>query len=155
MKEKKRSGLQKFADPPARAEEDLTNVRENLMFIMLDPVNRLKTVTDICKLAKISRTAYYKAVNDKAFMERYKEESRQLVQHALGPVVNSMVHQAQMGNTQAIRIVLEMAGLYSEKLDATVRNPPGESFRLDGLENLSDGELRALAEEAAAGGAGA
>jgi hypothetical protein len=154
MKEKKDNGLQKFADSPAR-EEDLTKIRENLMKIMIDPANRMKTVTDICKLAKISRTAYYKAVNDKAFMERYTEESKQLVKQALGPVVNSMVRQAQMGNTQAIKIVLEMAGIYSERFDVTHRNPPGESFHINGLENLSDEELEALAREAAAGGAGA
>jgi AcrR family transcriptional regulator len=133
----------------ANAAREASAGRERLMETLLNPEYRMMSVTAICRKAGIDRSTYYRAFENKDFVERYKARSKELVTHVLGPVVNALADQAKMGNTGAIKMVLEMAGLYVEPSDVTLRNPPGEALRVDGLASLSVEELRALAQESA------
>lgn len=92
-----------------------TRVEKALLDVLLNPKFRLKPVTVICKEANCSRTAYYNSMSNPKFKEYYKEMSVRLVEASIGPVVNSFVLEAKKGSYNHGKIILEMAGLYSDK----------------------------------------
>ncbi|MNW60860.1 hypothetical protein D3C74_388830 [compost metagenome] len=84
---------------------------------LLNPENRIKSVTDICKIAKVDRATYYRAFAKPHFAELYNKRSVDLVKQSVASVLNTFVREAQRGSFQHGKIVLEMAGIYTEKSD--------------------------------------
>ena len=123
--------------------DDLQNITEyiptekekNLLEVLLNPENRMKSITDICKLANCSRPIYYEAFSKPGFVAIYEQKSKELIKQSVGPVINTFVREAQRGSFQHGKVILEMAGLYTEqsKVDQTIRNPEGESFKIDSV----------------------
>lgn len=91
-----------------------TNAEAKLLEVLLDPSNRLKSITDICNLADISRTTYYKLMDKPEFMDFYNRKSAELAKNYLGPVMNAFVREATRGSFQHGKVLLEMAGAYKE-----------------------------------------
>lgn len=116
MDENKSTDLQLCTDT------GLTKKEQELLELLLNPQHRTKTVTEICKLADCSRTVYYKAFQKPEFKQKYEDEAKELVKQAIGPVVNTFIREALRGSFQHGKVILEMAGIYSEKssLDITV-----------------------------------
>ena len=88
-----------------------------LLEILLNPENRMKSITDICKLGKFSRDFYYRTMKKKDFKAYYKEMTRDLIHESVGPIVNAFIKEAKRGSFQHGRILLEMAEIYTEKTE--------------------------------------
>ncbi|MEN6312788.1 MAG: hypothetical protein ABFD25_00915 [Clostridiaceae bacterium] len=92
-----------------------TQSEQKLLDVLLSPEHRLKSITDICKVAGCSRVLYYSAFKKSEFNALYKQKSKELVDQSIAPVLNTFVREALRGSFQHGKVILEMAGLYSEK----------------------------------------
>lgn len=98
-------------------ERKLTKAEHSILEAMLNPENRMKNVADICKIAKVDRSTYYRAFQKPDFIETYKELSESLVKQSIAPLINTFIREAQRGSFQHGKVLLEMAGLYNKKDD--------------------------------------
>lgn len=105
------SSIQNFTD------YEPTEKEKNLLEVLLNPENRMKSITDICKLAKCTRPVYYEAFAKSGFVEIYNKCSVDLVKQSVSSVLNTFIREAQRGSFQHGKVILEMAGIYTEKSD--------------------------------------
>ena len=122
----------------------LTNAEQNLLEALLNPENRMKSVADICKAAKVDRSTYYRAFQKPEFVVIYNKQSLDLVKHNVASVLNTFVREAQRGSFQHGKVILEMAGLYAEKSDVKVSGTVKIS---NPYEDLTTEELKKLIED--------
>jgi hypothetical protein len=106
-------------------EKRLTPTEKRLIEALLDPNNRFKSITEICDTAKCSRNTYYRAFNKPHFREEYKRQAAALSERHLGQVMNAFVREATRGSFQHGRVLLEMAGVYTEKSKHEHSGPDG------------------------------
>lgn len=128
----------------------LTQKEENLIETMLDPGNRMKSITDICKLANCSRAVYYDAFAKPEFVAIYKERSIALAEKYLGSVMNAFVREAARGSFQHGKVLLEMAGAYRETTRKELTGKDGDPMEVSVTSRtaaLSKEEVLALAAE--------
>ncbi|OZV10782.1 hypothetical protein CIW83_18355 [Tissierella sp. P1] len=92
-----------------------TEKEKALLEVLINPENRMKSITDICKIAKCSRSTYYEAFSKPEFVEIYKQYSVDLVKQSVASVLNTFIREAQRGSFQHGKVLLEMAGVYTEK----------------------------------------
>ncbi len=97
-----------------------TEKEKNLLEVLLNPDYRMKSITAICKAAKCSRPIYYEAFSKPDFVKLYKSQSTDLVKQSVAPVINTFIREAQRGSFQHGKVLLEMAGIYSEKSDVSL-----------------------------------
>lgn len=93
--------------------ERLTHTRTKLVELLLDKEHYSKTVTELCKLASISRTTYYTAIAEPEFKELMDTAAKSMVASKLGVMVEAMTETASIvgrEGTQDRRTALEMAG---------------------------------------------
>lgn len=102
--------------------EQLTFARKKLLDAMLDPANRMKSIIKLCEIADISRGVYYKAMKDPAFVAELKERSLEVVIGFIPSSINALGKKAASGDIKAISIVLEMAGMHSNRISVDVPN---------------------------------
>ncbi len=95
-------------------EYKLTEKESILIEVMLNPDNRMKSITDICKIANCTRTTYYESFSKAGFKAIYESKAKELVKNAVGPVINAFIKEAVRGSYQHGKTILEMAGVYSE-----------------------------------------
>jgi hypothetical protein len=98
-----------------QTEYQLTEKEKALLEVLLNPEYRTKSITDVCKIANCTRSTYYEAFSKPGFKAIYEERTKELIKQSIGPVVNSFVREAIRGSFQHGKVILEMAGLYSEK----------------------------------------
>jgi hypothetical protein len=98
-----------------RTEYQFTEAEQKLLDVLLNPDYRMKSIKEICAIAAIGRTTYYAAFKKPEFQALYKAQSRALVDQSIAPVLNTFVREALRGSFQHGKVILEMAGLYSEK----------------------------------------
>lgn len=122
-------------------EYEPTEKEKNLLEVLLNPENRMKSITDICKLAKCTRPVYYEAFSKSGFVEIYKQGSVDLVKQSIGSVLNTFIREAQRGSFQHGKVILEMAGIYTEKSDIKVS---GSLEVNNPYQGLTTGELKKL-----------
>ncbi|MFA5153983.1 MAG: phBC6A51 family helix-turn-helix protein [Clostridia bacterium] len=91
-----------------------------LMEVLLNPEHRMKSVTDICKTANISRQHYYNIVKKQEFNELCKQTATDLVKAEILPLIYTGIKEAKRGSFQHWKVLMEMAGLYSEKQNMQV-----------------------------------
>lgn len=94
---------------------ELTEKEKALLEVLINPDYRMKSITDICKIAKCSRSTYYEAFSKPHFVEIYKQQSMDMVKQSVASVLNTFVREAQRGSFQHGKVLLEMAGIYTEK----------------------------------------
>ena len=92
-----------------------TPCEQRILEVLLNPENRKKTVTEICRIADVDRKTYYNAFKKPEFVELVKEESRRLVQAAILPTIHTFIKETEKGSFQHGKVLLEMADLYREK----------------------------------------
>jgi hypothetical protein len=104
-------------------ETRLTGMEQKILEAKLNPDYRLLNITEFCKLVGCSRPTYYKAFKNPVFMEKYKDDSKELIRQSTGPIINAFIKEAVRGSFNHGKILLEMMGLYEEKtqVDANVR----------------------------------
>lgn len=128
--------------------EKLTPAQARLLEVLLDPANRLRSVTDVCQMAEITRDTYYQAFKRPMFVKRYEEQSKDLALRHAGPVMNAFVREATRGSFQHGKVILEMAGLYTPKEKMELTGKDGGPIKVQeqpiDLSKLTDAELVAL-----------
>ncbi len=92
-----------------------TEKEKILLEALLNPENRMKSITDICKVAKCSRNVYYEAFAKEGFTDLYNKMSYDIVKQNVGSIINTFIKQAQRGSFQHGKVLLEMSGMYTEK----------------------------------------
>jgi hypothetical protein len=130
--------------------ERLTQKQQMLLEYMLNPENRHKPVTQICKDLGISRKMWYEAMERPRFQTLYQEQSVAMTKHAVGPVINSVIKEATRGSLGHQKLVLEMAGVYTPKQQLEHSGPAGGPIKSEAttkhdLSKLSTEELKQLA----------
>lgn len=106
-------------------EKRLTPAEKRLIEALLDPGNRFKSISEICNTVNCGRQAYYRAFNKPHFREAYKRQAAALSERHLGQVMNAFVKEATRGSFQHGKVLLEMAGVYSEKTKHEHSGPDG------------------------------
>lgn len=104
---------QKLTNKDQKYTPNKTELR--LLEVILDPFSWIKSVVDVCKMAKISRMTYYEIFKRPEFCALYRNESVKLLRRAAAPMVNALVREACRGNVPAIKIALEILDIYAEK----------------------------------------
>lgn len=104
------------ADNPSQkcSEYKPTKAEAKLLEVMLNPAYRLKSISEVCEIAGISRRQYYNIFAKPEFVDHYKQESKALASKHIGQVLNAFVKEASRGSFQHGKVLLEMAGLYQE-----------------------------------------
>jgi hypothetical protein len=128
---------------------ELTKIEERIIEVLIDPQNRMKSVTDICGLVPCDRKTYYNAFKKPGFVAIYKEVSKELVNKAVGPVINAFIKEASRGSFQHGKVLLEMADLYSEKVKQEITGKDGGPIKTESVNpidysNLTDEEVKIL-----------
>lgn len=121
----------------------LTKKEKMLLEALLDPANRMKNVSEICRLVPCDRSVYYRAFDNPAFVEEYTKMSKELAHRHLSQVMNAFVKEAVRGSFQHGKVLLEMAGVYTEKVK---QEHSGQISQKVDLSGLSVEELRKLAK---------
>ncbi|MGE5584067.1 MAG: phBC6A51 family helix-turn-helix protein [Bacillota bacterium] len=118
-------------------EKRLTPTERRLIEALLDPSNRLKSISEICDMVNCSRKTYYRAFDKPHFREEYKRRAAALSERHLGQVMNAFVKEATRGSFQHGKVLLEMAGVYSEKTKHEHFGPDGGPIPVT-LEDLQE-----------------
>lgn len=116
----------------------LTPTEKRLIEALLEPNNRFKSISEICDTAKCSRNTYYRAFNKPHFREEYKRQAAALSERHLGQVMNAFVREATRGSFQHGRVLLEMAGVYTEKSKHEHSGPDGGPIQWVDLVRLAN-----------------
>lgn len=95
---------------------------EKLLEVLLNPQYRMKSITEVCRIAEIDRSTYYRAFAKPGFNELYKQKSIELVNQQVAPVINAFVAEAKRGSFQHGKVLLEMGGVYTEKQQVEATN---------------------------------
>jgi len=91
---------------------DVTDAGIRLLEIVTRPECRTMTITKQCELAGISRVTYYSLFKDDNFKRTYAELCKTMLLAGAAPASQALNAQAAMGDTAAIKILLELAGIY-------------------------------------------
>lgn len=102
-----------------QAEYTPSRTELQLLEVLLDPASRLKPVTELCKEAGINRATYYTIFGRPEFKKLYREQSLSIIQRALAPICHAVIREAVRGSAQHAKMGLEMADVYTEKLEVT------------------------------------
>lgn len=109
----------------------------------LNPENLHKSVTDKCKLAKISRTQYYEIYKKPEFKPLVKNMALQLVASNVIPTIHAVARESKRGSAIHNKMILEMADLYAEKTKTELTGKNGGPIETvnHNFSYLSDDEL--------------
>ena len=91
-----------------------TACERKILDALLDPANKYKTVTELCRVADVSRDVYYDAFKKPEFQAYYRYLTLELVKQSVAPVINTFIKEATRGSFQHGKVLLEMAELYQE-----------------------------------------
>lgn len=129
-----------------------TQKEERLIEVLLDPANRMKSITDICGMVPCDRGTYYNAFDKPGFIELYTRKSQELAKKHLGQVMSAFVREAVRGSFQHGKVLLEMAGAYKETTRKEITGKDGDPVESNvnvttRTSGLSKEEVAALAAE--------
>jgi len=113
------------------AQHGVTDAGARLLKVLADPMNRTMKMVNKCELADISQDTYYRLFGkDERFMQAYRELCQSTVLSQAIVAIHGLTAQAAMGDTQAAKLVLELAGFYqpSAKVEHTHTMEAGESL---------------------------
>lgn len=94
------------------ARNDLTDAAIRLLEVVTRPECRTMNITKQCEIANISRTTYYALFKDENFKKAYTELCQTMLLSGAAPASQALNAQAAMGDTVAIKMLLELAGIY-------------------------------------------
>ncbi len=123
-----------------------TVAERRLLDALLSPENRFLNVLRLCKKAGVSRPTYYLAFSKPGFVALYKEMSIRLAERVIGPVMATFADEAVRGSFQHGKVILEMAGVYSEKQVHEHTGKDGGPIEVS-LEDMTDEQLLERAEQ--------
>jgi hypothetical protein len=99
-----------------------TAAEERLLEVMMHPENFGKSITEKCRIAEIDRQTYYNAMKKPEFVELYNSYNKEMIRSTIGEVIQATKNFGIRfpGNHQDRKILLEMAGAYTEKQEVKV-----------------------------------
>lgn len=97
-----------------------TKQEKKLLEALLNPELRTKKISVICDTIKLDRNVYYRAMKKEGFRELLNREAKALVGESVIPIINAFKKQAEKGSFFHGKILLEMAGMYTEKQEIKV-----------------------------------
>lgn len=102
-------------------EYKLTVAGERLFKTLIDPEHLGQNVSEICSIADVSRPTYYKLMKDEEFTTLVSDTAKALVMSRMGEVVAASFKYAMEERGHSDRkMLLTMAGMYSDKQETTV-----------------------------------
>lgn len=102
-------------------EYKLTVAGERLFKTLIDPEHLGQNVSEICSIADVSRPTYYKLMKDEDFTTLVSDTAKALVMSRMGEVVAASFKYAMEERGHSDRkMLLTMAGMYSDKQETTV-----------------------------------
>jgi len=142
----------RMAETVTKVDEYRPTAKEKrLVEAMSDPKNRNLNITELCKVAGISREAYYQMMRKPAFVEYYKRIQYEVVKSSIAKVLQSTIKFAIENPKchQDRKMLLEMSGMYTPKqeVDTNIGNKDGKPFETAqhvDLRGLSAAELAQL-----------
>jgi hypothetical protein len=108
---------------------------QKLLDVLMDPESRVLTVTARCEKAGVDRTVYYDAFKKPGFVRLYRDMCVSLISQNLGPIIRAFEKEAMKGSYNHGKVLLEMAGLYTEKKE--VSGPGGGPIQLAAVQTAS------------------
>lgn len=94
------------------AQNEVTEAGVKLLEVVTRPECRTMTITKQCELAGISRGTFYNLFKDDNFKKAYTELCQTMLLAGAAPASQAAIAQAAMGDMNAVKIILEMAGIY-------------------------------------------
>jgi len=88
-----------------------------LLEVLQNPEHYKKTVTEKCRIAEIDNATYYRAMAKPEFCDYYNNLIRAQLKSSVGEIIQATRNFGTRfpGNHQDRKILLEMAGAYTEK----------------------------------------
>lgn len=104
-----------------------TPKEKKLIEVLCDPEHRHKNITKICQVAGISREAYYRMFRKPQFVAYYHRVQFEVVKQAAAKVLAASIEYAINDSKchQDRKMILEMAGLYTEKIKQEISGEGG------------------------------
>lgn len=106
-----------------------SKTEQRLLETLSDPASRLKTVTEICKTCGIDRKTYYRHFKKPEFLSLYREITLSTIKNHTAPVANALVREAVRGSHHHIKMVLQIADIYTEKEEITIKGNFAEELQ--------------------------
>jgi len=113
---------------PTASEQKLLNVLANPEYFALN-------VTQLCQEAGISRQTYYEAMQKPGFRKFYTDTIREILSSRVGDIVRATYRYAKENpkNHQDRKLLLEMAGLYTEKKISEITGKDGGPVQVENM----------------------
>ena len=111
------------------AKYEITEAGYRLLDAIIDPLARTMTVTDICKMADISRPTYYALFKDQAWVAAYMDACKTACMTAAMPTMQSVAGKAIAGDMQAAQLILTMTGLHQPTARVEHTHDAGPTLR--------------------------
>ncbi len=97
-----------------------------------------RSIAELAREAGVARSTVYDWMKDAGFVQALETLPREALRLHVPGVLMSMVHEAQNGNVQAARLVLESAGLTGKQGDGKGDTPNVTSVHLQIIERADD-----------------
>lgn len=94
------------------AKYQLSPAGEQLLTVLVDPIARTMSITEICAKADISRDSYYRLFRQDVFVQAYMDACKTACITAAMPTMQSVAGRAIAGDMQAAQMILSMTGLH-------------------------------------------
>lgn len=123
-----------------------TPSEEKMLTVLLNPLYDEMTITEKCKVAGISRRAYYDMMNKGEFIRYKKHFMLKVLDLELMPILHAFIKEAKAGSFRHGELLLKMAGLYTDKVQIDSRSV---TLVVDGrdVSSMDDEELRKAAQK--------
>jgi len=99
-----------------------TEAEKRILMVCIDPDSFTLNITQRCEKADVSRETWYKTMKKQDFIKMLNQMLMDNLRGKIGDVINATYKYATSDskNSADRKILMTMAGLYSDKLDANV-----------------------------------
>lgn len=98
-----------------------TAAEKRLLEVLVNPDYLGKNVSELCKLAGVSRNKYYDAMKKKEFQSLVANTTQDLIKGKIGNVLNATYkYSLTAKGHQDRKVLLTMAGLYVDKKETEI-----------------------------------
>lgn len=110
-----------------------TAAEEKLLEVIANPDHFGKNVTERCKLAGVTRTTFYDAMQKRGFVDYYNGLMLNLIRSSVGDIITATIKfgTKSKANSADRRILLEMAGIYAPRVVNEITGEGGGPLRIE------------------------
>ena len=124
-----------LCNPPASTDGltkyQLSPAGDALLAVLIDPIARTMSITEICAKADISRDSYYRLFRQEQFVAAYMDACKTACITAAMPTMQSVAGKAIAGDMAAAQLILTMTGLHqpTARVEHTHTHEAGPSLK--------------------------